>query len=459
MCGNGMLDPGEGCDGSDFGGKTCQSLGLGSGTLTCNACCSIVATGCQPKENCTNDMDDNGNGLVDCQDPDCVGAAACLDSCPPSVTLQVPGFYTGDNSGRPNVHHATCSSQMSGSEEFFQFTAPTDGNVTITLFSFSGFNYSISARSVCADDTTEIACSKPDPMSSGQTTLTLPVVTGQSYLIMVEGMTVADVGQYDLQTDIPLPEDICDNMFDDDMDGYLDCDDATSCQTLPECMPGVNPTGTTCFANNQCTANQNDPICLQTAQFPNGYCSEFCDVAAQDCAANAICYAGLNLSVHGVCLQTCTQDTDCRAADGYACVDMGLSQKVCMLGPETQCDDYIDNDGDGLYDCNDPSSCQSQPACTPGANAVGQPCTLHNECFSTKNNPLCLDENHVGYPGGYCSRYCDPAVPADCGASAICVPQGPNGENVCMQACTSNAQCRTGYFCQNFGYPKMICSF
>ena len=46
LCGNGKIDPGETCDGMDFGGATCQSLGLGAGMLACTASCHIVASGC-----------------------------------------------------------------------------------------------------------------------------------------------------------------------------------------------------------------------------------------------------------------------------------------------------------------------------------------------------------------------------------------------------------------------------
>jgi hypothetical protein len=46
LCGNGKIDPGETCDGMDFGGVTCQSLGLGAGMLACTASCHIVASGC-----------------------------------------------------------------------------------------------------------------------------------------------------------------------------------------------------------------------------------------------------------------------------------------------------------------------------------------------------------------------------------------------------------------------------
>ncbi len=50
QCGNNIKDPGEECDGSDLGGKTCSNLGLGSGSLTC-VNCGIITTGCSNQSN------------------------------------------------------------------------------------------------------------------------------------------------------------------------------------------------------------------------------------------------------------------------------------------------------------------------------------------------------------------------------------------------------------------------
>ena len=46
LCGNGVIDPGEDCDGADLGGQTCQSQGFGSGTLACGPGCSFDTSGC-----------------------------------------------------------------------------------------------------------------------------------------------------------------------------------------------------------------------------------------------------------------------------------------------------------------------------------------------------------------------------------------------------------------------------
>lgn len=59
-CGNGFLDPGEGCDGGDFGGLSCYLLGFTGGTLTCTQECRVALEACyicgdgvrEPGESC-----------------------------------------------------------------------------------------------------------------------------------------------------------------------------------------------------------------------------------------------------------------------------------------------------------------------------------------------------------------------------------------------------------------------
>jgi hypothetical protein len=47
FCGDGVVNrPGELCDGADFGGRTCDSLGLGGGTLGCTATCGLNTAEC-----------------------------------------------------------------------------------------------------------------------------------------------------------------------------------------------------------------------------------------------------------------------------------------------------------------------------------------------------------------------------------------------------------------------------
>jgi hypothetical protein len=46
MCGNGVVEPGEQCDGSDVMGATCASVGFSEGAVACDASCRFDVSGC-----------------------------------------------------------------------------------------------------------------------------------------------------------------------------------------------------------------------------------------------------------------------------------------------------------------------------------------------------------------------------------------------------------------------------
>jgi hypothetical protein len=46
VCGNGIIENGEDCEGANLNNKTCQSLGYSGGTLSCDISCSFVTTQC-----------------------------------------------------------------------------------------------------------------------------------------------------------------------------------------------------------------------------------------------------------------------------------------------------------------------------------------------------------------------------------------------------------------------------
>lgn len=46
VCGNGVRESGEACDGSDFGTDSCQARGFDAGSLSCTSSCTVDASGC-----------------------------------------------------------------------------------------------------------------------------------------------------------------------------------------------------------------------------------------------------------------------------------------------------------------------------------------------------------------------------------------------------------------------------
>lgn len=86
VCGNGTVDTGEDCDGTDFAGATCTSLGFTGGTLACSATCQFDLTGCTgtgctpttpPTEVCDG-QDNDCNGTVDDGTALCPTGMSCV---------------------------------------------------------------------------------------------------------------------------------------------------------------------------------------------------------------------------------------------------------------------------------------------------------------------------------------------------------------------------------------------
>ncbi|TVQ99889.1 MAG: hypothetical protein EA398_11850 [Deltaproteobacteria bacterium] len=76
LCGNGVLDPGESCDGADLGGVTCGSLGFDGGTLACTAECAFDTSGCVRETTGPS----CGNGVIE-GDEACDGADLGGETC------------------------------------------------------------------------------------------------------------------------------------------------------------------------------------------------------------------------------------------------------------------------------------------------------------------------------------------------------------------------------------------
>jgi hypothetical protein len=105
VCGDGMVGPGEACDGMDLGGVDCDALGFDGGTLACDAVtCQLDTSMCvapplmcddveadascvdADAASCTCQACDMGGGCEaseDCVCPDCAMDAFCAAPCAP----------------------------------------------------------------------------------------------------------------------------------------------------------------------------------------------------------------------------------------------------------------------------------------------------------------------------------------------------------------------------------------
>lgn len=116
------------------------------------------------------------------------------------------------------------------------------------------------------------------------------------------------------------PEGQCEDLWDEDNDGLTDCEDPGECKASSICAPGAGAPGSPCTSPSDCAASGTDPVCFSELNYGwvGGYCAEFCDLNANDCAAGSVCVNFYPFpSGAGTCMQSCAVDSDCRA--GYYC--------------------------------------------------------------------------------------------------------------------------------------------
>jgi cysteine-rich repeat protein len=220
FCGDGVLDPGEQCDGNDLGFLSCLDQGFTQaqpGVTQCNGSCNPDYSQCEstcdgigvePGESCDGDdlegfdctdfgsddpaglaclddctgfstancSGDCGNGAVEsgeqCDDGGNTSGDGCSATCVAEgleCANAIPvalGFgtqqFTGDTSAGSTTFSTTdagCAAGAAGRSRVYAVTAGDDGFLTAWLDrTGTGFDSVLYARTGCADDTSTIIC-------------------------------------------------------------------------------------------------------------------------------------------------------------------------------------------------------------------------------------------------------------------------------------------------------------
>ena len=219
VCGNGVAEGGEGCDGMDVRQQTCTSYGFDSGTLAC-ADCSLDFTGCVGSENCADGRDNDADQAVDCADVDC--QPSCQDPCSAPVPLPDPASgIVGQTNGHSAATSASCmpASAASGPEIVYRFVPARTGVLDVRLTS-SGPDFNLSLRQTCGDANSELACSETVAGRDATERVRAAVTQGQPVFILVDGTGTSSAGRYTIDAlSRPL------QCGDSNRDTGEDCDD------------------------------------------------------------------------------------------------------------------------------------------------------------------------------------------------------------------------------------------
>lgn len=188
LCADSFLD----CkDGVGLGGSSSGSGGSPGGSS---------GNGGSPgsSEQCTNGVDDDENGLIDCQDPACI--EACDDAClaPPSLLIGVT--TSGSTAAHADQFSPACfSHDETGADVVYVVEPPQAGMLTITLS--SAHDLGLSLRQSCAPGLADLVCA--DAVGAGGSEqISIEVRGGERLYVLVGGARGEDAGAFSLKAEL-----------------------------------------------------------------------------------------------------------------------------------------------------------------------------------------------------------------------------------------------------------------
>ena len=217
FCGDGVHDPAsEQCDGDDLGGVDCVDVGFPlGGELGCTQGCTYDAANCETGD-CGNGIeepgeacDDNNNEPNDGCSPSCELQGA---TCASAIELNVSAGnfdVDGNNELSPaGTEPPNCSGGGTGDgrEIFFRLVPDQAGILTLTLFpDDTEFDSVLYARQGCGDGAQQISCHDNFGTTNGNSggeVLSFPVTASTPIIVIVDGYTMGDVGDFRLNIDL-----------------------------------------------------------------------------------------------------------------------------------------------------------------------------------------------------------------------------------------------------------------
>lgn len=216
----------------------------GPGALTLD----LIPAG--PVEDCSNGVDDDGDGLVDCEDPSCASDPNCVVAAPgdecSSAAVAIIGVNPIDTTSATQsadpYDDAQCTGTFLGqmiNDVWYEFTAPVTGDYTISTCDTIDFDSDIVVYTGTCGALTQVACNGDGPGCAGFSSLVETQLNGGDvYYIRVGGWNGAAIGTGNVEIESaapPPPPEQCANGTDDDGDGLADCEDP-DCVADPNCV-------------------------------------------------------------------------------------------------------------------------------------------------------------------------------------------------------------------------------
>jgi hypothetical protein len=374
-------------------GKTYHIVTDGNGTGTYSYMASLICDAPTTESTCDDNIDEDGDFLIDCADQDCAAAVACgTGSCSTTEamtcdTRRLPGDTATAPPAVVKMWNYACapSLSLSGPERVYSLPAvnkATDMLVTLSNMSTYGWVGIIEERSNSCGPTACIAGNYYSVKFTAQ--------KGKKYYAVVEGDFAPSI-KYEVSTICSPPPDEdwarngCTDQIDNDGDTLIDCADPncySACRSGRACWPVADITCSTKLLADTTTGGTNEISgysCFQ-ATGQNGNERTYKFVATESGFVN---FTTSDRSNYASVLVMEDQGGGCDAnrcvgfqyysnlmqvtagKTYYVVVDSpqsgGVDYKLSVVcnpsATETTCDDNIDNDADFLIDTADPD-CQ-----------------------------------------------------------------------------------------------------
>lgn len=318
---------------------------------------------CGSERRCSDGLDDDGDGFVDCADLDCEGSCT-TESCANGVDDDGNGLIDAEDPGCFFEVHEIMECGNRKDDDGDGLMDCDDPDCCLIDWEDLCRGTRACAEKVCADGRDDDGDGRIDCADSD--------CNGRPGCI---------------ETD-------CTNGFDEDGDGLVDCADRFDCGPNPACVESACGDGV-----------DNDADLLVDCFDPDCAFVAACDESG--CAGGDCCTNGVDDDGDG---RVDCQDGNC--AWGPVC-----NESAC--GGEDCCGDGIDQDGDGAVDCAD-RDCALTSACDEGLGFDGGSCIdgldQDGDGLVDCDDPDCADTLDCKV----CYEPC--LMDADCGEGARCVP-------------------------------------
>ncbi|MBU1412954.1 hypothetical protein KKC22_15690 [Myxococcota bacterium] len=262
-----------------------------NGSIDCDDEACLHHVTCQRPEDCDNGLDDDGNGYSDCDDAACAGHPLC-GACEPTdeASAAVGDAFNLPRNADTVVRSVPC---LASAEPVWVFRLHLSEPAGLRLLPGGADGFLFFAREEDPDGTCGLDTLACVQLPAGS--LDLPLLPPGVYRF------TAPAGQAVSLSLVEAIYEVCDNGFDDDLDGDVDCEDfdcAGSAACLPEiCDNGLDDNGD---GRTDCEDEACAEACAPDETCDNGLDDDLdgrIDCRDFDCAGSAAC-AGSSCIVH-----------------------------------------------------------------------------------------------------------------------------------------------------------------